>query len=107
MQSLHTVLKDRPCGVPAAHVYKSEDSLDTGPETTLLLDGQPWEDYLERNGVGFNVHEEMGRNVPTLTQKGENVHKKQETTQQKWTTTSFSLSVQDTYMVYYGLTLTL
>ena len=67
MENLHAVLKDRLGDVPVAYVYKPEESLDSGPETTLLLDGQPWEDYLQQNGVEFNVHEEMRKNVLTLT----------------------------------------
>ena len=45
----------------------AEDSDESQPEVELLIDGIPMDEYFEHNNIQINIHDEMRKNVPTLT----------------------------------------
>ena len=44
-----------------------EDSDESQPEVELLIDGIPMDEYFEQNNIQINIHDEMRKNVLTLT----------------------------------------
>ena len=45
----------------------AEDSNETQPEVELLIDGMRMDEYFEHNNIQINIHDEMRKNVLTLT----------------------------------------
>ena len=54
--------------IAITYLYPSQDGeSDLVNGVTLLIDSTPWEEYLNANGIDNNIHEEMRRDVLTLT----------------------------------------
>ena len=67
MENLHVILKRR-LGDEVQFSYKyNHDGEQSDPEATLLINDMPYEDFLKENGIELNIHEEMRKNVLTLT----------------------------------------
>ena len=45
----------------------AEDCDESQPEVELLIDGIPMDEYFEHNNIQINIHDEMRKNVLTLT----------------------------------------
>ena len=73
LENMAVILKNSFEDKPISYKYReqterhAEDCDESQPEVELLIDGIPMDEYFEHNNIQINIHDEMRKNVLTLT----------------------------------------